>query len=392
MKKVVVTVGTSLFENYKDPDKNSHINSTVKSYINDCQDEPAGKYNTLSSEINMIKTNVFAWAKNNEDASAEINSLVKMQEELQDNLDAYLLCTDTILSVVAAELIQEWFQNSQGGYPIKIIYNNRDYISKLQVERRDDLMKEGLPSLLERIRSIALEKKPKGWEDVLFNITGGYKVIIPYLTFMATVNNCKTFYIFEGGDQELITVPPFPFKMDMDLFSKYEKQIEKLASGIQHYRDYEKELNEYRALEEKGLIYECEGEDSAELSVIGKIYYGKIQENYLEYYYPISIWDKVQLHTNIKWEICFKFSDKQQRESRTVKKSYGQTKEQHLVYENSDNKIMIFYFIAEGKIYIYEVFDEYEEFLKYLKKNPFNDENKKDIMEKAFYGYLGGKQ
>ena len=57
--------------------------------------------------------------------------------------------------------------------------------------------------------------------DILFNISGGYKATIPYLTMLAQINGADIYCIFEDTE-ELITIPPVPITIDMELFDEYK--------------------------------------------------------------------------------------------------------------------------------------------------------------------------
>lgn len=65
------------------------------------------------------------------------------------------------------------------------------------------------------------------YKNVLFNISGGYKVTIPYLTVMAQINSCDMYYIFEEHD-ELIKIPSVPIVIDDEIFSNHYNKFKEL--------------------------------------------------------------------------------------------------------------------------------------------------------------------
>jgi CRISPR/Cas system-associated protein Csm6 len=69
------------------------------------------------------------------------------------------------------------------------------------------------------------------FDNVVFNISVGFKVKIPYLTIMEQIYGCNIYYIFEETE-ELLRIPPIPISIDEKLFLKYTKEFSKLEIGI----------------------------------------------------------------------------------------------------------------------------------------------------------------
>ncbi|MGB9762395.1 MAG: hypothetical protein ACPLW7_00015, partial [Minisyncoccia bacterium] len=81
------------------------------------------------------------------------------------------------------------------------------------------------------------------WQNVIINITGGYKATIPYLTILGQVNKCPIYYIFEDTDAT-IKIPYVPIDINWRVFEENErffmdlerKNISELPAGI-NFRD-----------------------------------------------------------------------------------------------------------------------------------------------------------
>ena len=238
MKKIITTVGTSLFTNYISEDvnllmevetnKKSKASKEVKSAIKKLEKRSANEYKDeqLLPHIKKIKEEISKkwlkgfgkkdgeWEKTDEEqlnffASAEITSLKKIVgEKIMGNVEVIFICSDTILSVLAAEILEE-------NLPlfIKEIKNIKLItIEKLTVADINDF-KEGLLNLVDIIDDITKKRTKNEKSEILLNISGGYKVLIPYLTILSMILKIDIYYIFEDSD-ELIKVPALPIGFD----------------------------------------------------------------------------------------------------------------------------------------------------------------------------------
>lgn len=226
MKKMITMVGTSIFENYKEKMKNKDFENFCK----ELEERRSKDWDDERERIGIIRSEVIKWIKSQQwknnisEISAEIKSILKLKEELRDMLEIYLLCSDTILSKLAGEILEEILPQ------IKILdIANKDeikveVINGLQVWNRREFL-EGMVSLINKIHRIA----NYNWQDMIINITGGYKATIPYLTILGQVHKCPIYYIFEDTDA-LIKIPYLPIDFNTKVFEENERfflQLEK---------------------------------------------------------------------------------------------------------------------------------------------------------------------
>jgi hypothetical protein len=231
--KVITTVGTSIFSNYQKKETIEKLDNKYQS-INDVFDRldklSANDYNISrwKSPIRNIKEKIeIIWlpfaqeeatnASKFTNASAEIETLYKIAHEEQQHLDVYLLATDTILSVLACELIKEWFDKypsvKDTDFKIKCYFygdiNAPDttIVKGLQVKDADRFETEGFNNLLNIIEKYSEKGK------TILNISGGYKAVIPFLTLFAQLKEIPLKYAYEDSG-ELITVGNLPFSFD----------------------------------------------------------------------------------------------------------------------------------------------------------------------------------
>lgn len=232
-------VGTSLFENYL----KEKTNSIVRGYLEDIKYRPAKEYDDEIDRIKIIKQHVndlINNLKDKENISAEVKSLIKLKEKFKEEFEIYLLCSDTITSKLAGEILKEVLENFLLSKNDEVKFSEKSIIKDLQVYSANDFLRHGLSNLVERIEEIS----GGYWENVLINITGGYKVTIPYLTILAQINRVSLYYIYEETD-ELIHIPPSPLKINFGLFEKYSYILNRVEEGIENINELKREIPEY---------------------------------------------------------------------------------------------------------------------------------------------------
>ncbi len=338
MKKIITTVGTSLFTKYND-EKNETLNKDIK-------DESYSEYSAWEDEIQEIKEKLFPFAKI-DNACAELTSIMKLKEKYED-IEVYLIATDTIESILICEVLVEVLDN--------VKFNPKyDVIDKLQVENYKDF-KEGLSNLINRLYSISANY----YDDVILNITGGYKAVIPYLTIFGQVNSIPLYYVFENSDS-LISIPKIPLSIDEGLFDKYWKEFEKLTKD----EIVKKSSLNYDFLTNMESLLEIDNEFVA-LNPLGTILWRRYREKFFIFYAPNEILEEIEKQSDIKRILETKFWQ-ETRESKTERK------DGHLVYDDGKNVNRIFYFSDDDIIYVYKTFnsghDEYEKFINNTKVN-----------------------
>lgn len=354
MTKIITTVGTSLFTNLIEDNQNDQNYKRLK-------DKPHADWNSNTSYIKELKKKILS-KTNNETDSAELQSLAKIRTKIQENIEVYLIATDTILSRLACEVLQE---------KIPSILNNRvtvhfnpelDVISGLQVKNREKFQKEGLVNLLNRIEKIASGY----WQNLIFNITGGYKAVIPYLTILAQVHSVVSYYTFQDSNEdkfELLEIPNLPLSIQEELFNKYLEEFANLESE----NTISKDGFQFEFLQDANSCLETV-DNLVSLNPLGLFLWRKYKEKFFIFYSPDEVWDKIQNQSDIKRIIKEKFTEENSLQNKTEKKG------EHLVFDDGDNANRIFYFKDKEKIYIYKTFEkhhnQYEQFIQLALDKP----------------------
>ncbi|MEE4354840.1 MAG: hypothetical protein V2I97_00120 [Desulfococcaceae bacterium] len=218
--RIIAPVGLSLFSNYKHKGNDSGWNrnyDTVKD-----RNERACKYKS-ESRIATLKKGIEKFVKS-DNASAEISSILKIAEKFPENeFSVSLLPSDTVVSLLAAELIKDskWLENRCSRITKVTV---EPFIPGLQVDNEQEFIQKGMSNLIQTITNFINREQ----DNLLINITGGYKATIPYLTIMGQIYNIPLYYTFEetsAANSQLIRIPQAPVDFDFTLFDEYYDDI-----------------------------------------------------------------------------------------------------------------------------------------------------------------------
>lgn len=244
MKKIITTVGTSLFTNFMDERiKNKYgrdyASISIDSAYNAIESSKASAADIWNDEfkhyVRKIQENIedfwFDYKfTDNTAASAEIASLLKISRE--EKVQVHLIATDTLLSVLASELIVSWFERHKHLAPnvAEVIFkrvqkgferqSESDYVVKdLRVNSSEEYEK-GFMNL------ITLMEKSIIKNNTILNITGGYKAITPVLTLYGQLQEIPLVYLYEEKDtdenkQELVKLGNLPIQFDLSYIENY---------------------------------------------------------------------------------------------------------------------------------------------------------------------------
>jgi len=137
------------------------------------------------------------------------------------------------------------------------------------------------------------------WDNIIINITGGFKATIPFLTILAQLNGCPMYYIFEDTDA-LIKIPNIPFSKELIDWKELDKHFEilvKLEKGITKEKDYQKLKNSEFYQRYSFLIWE--EPPLAELNPIGKMILEKYKEKFFVFYGTEEVIERINQFTDI---------------------------------------------------------------------------------------------
>ena len=251
MKKIISIVGVSVFENFKK--KYNKNNSFIKYYdtLSD-KDYSFANWNLINQDedidipsirerlVEQVNKKSDYW--NNSNISAEISSTIKICEQEPDTeFQVHLIATDTVLSILAAKMICDWFKDEKNQkyhsikpenilfkQPQNIDFKQKDsnhIIKNLRISDKDEFS-EGFMNLIEVLDNLTKKKNLKTKDrkkvpiEYIFNITGGYKAIVPIVTLLAQIKEIPLKYIYNETDlskTDLIEVGSLPFNFDFEV-------------------------------------------------------------------------------------------------------------------------------------------------------------------------------
>lgn len=294
---IITTVGTSLLTNSLEH-KDCNISPDYKDL---CDEEKSknfnleDKYNSKEHEIdsikNFIKNYFFKNTSKNEDnkwvvdnsidinyeCCAEIKTLKAIIKDNQDcKYNLYFLTTYTLTSKLCAELIKEFIENNEE-YKDKIEVKEILTIEGLTVYDSYSFKEKGFKNLLDTLTNLDFMKNHIGLnldkqikQEIIFNISGGYKGLIPFLTIFSQVYDIEMNYIYEDSDS-LIKIPKLPINYDLSYAEVWYPLLVKEAkdeSGLFSYKDH----NQIEKLEVLNLIEVNKNNKTYKLTILGDLF------------------------------------------------------------------------------------------------------------------------
>lgn len=309
MRKIITTVGTSLFTNFQqDEVKNKYGRDYASiaigaalTYITNKKPKSGDIYNVAyKHHIQSIQESIEDYwfggeFPNNQKASAEIASIIEIaKEEPSAQFEVHLLATDTLLSVLAAEMISNWFHQHKPLAPnIKEVVFQRtqpdfqrqeqsNYVVKdLRTDNQNDY-ESGIMNLLDVLNKITTQ-------DTVLNITGGYKAIVPIVTVWAQIKKVTIKYLFNEtdleGDYKPLTLGNLPINFDYSLFEDNYVAFERIKPSksehnlpeIKSFKEYLSAPNVYKTLLISYLVKEKSGRVC--LSPLGNVLYQAYEDS-----------------------------------------------------------------------------------------------------------------
>lgn len=158
-------------------------------------------------------------------ASAELNGLLRLGGgRLPGTPDLHwLVCTDTWLGEAVARAIAGVLERHGAGVEVR----------RIPDLRTDDLAEFRLAmSELARLCAEELAGYRQGGWRVVFNLTGGFKIVQGYMQALGMLYADESVYVFESGNQ-LLRLPRLPVELDAEAaVARHETAFRRLAVGL----------------------------------------------------------------------------------------------------------------------------------------------------------------
>lgn len=235
------------------------------------------EWQQLDEEIEIAKQFAMDAVKKKSDAdfprvSAELNSLIKIGLSLDDQV--ILIATETIEGKLCAELVARVLHEKKlcANVVVKVIEG-------LQAQDGRRFQQIGLKNLIGYISQFE-------HGDVIFNPTGGFKSVVPYITLAGMLFNKPVKYIHEFSD-DVITLANIPIKFDEELIFSLEDKLRKIDADCYIGK------NEWRrGIEFSDSRYDClveEIDGKITMSGIGLLLWEKFKADF-----PVEITDEIR--------------------------------------------------------------------------------------------------
>lgn len=252
MDNLIITVGTSLIENYiahndkKDITKENILNYYETERIEDLRDLRFG---------------------------AEIVSVENLREKgIFSGECLYMINHDTVNGKLAGEVLEEFFIKK--GIVKEVI---RKSISKVDKRRPIEFKTEGLKNLVEEIGNIVDRVSNK--YNVAVCTVGGYTAEIFMVSLMAQILGIKSYFMFREFE-DVTEIQPLPIKLDYNYYLENKEFFNKIASPtliekekVEEYLNQEIELSYF--VEE----IKKDGKSYLTLSAIGYYYLKTVKDS-----------------------------------------------------------------------------------------------------------------
>lgn len=254
-KHLIVTVGISILEN-----GNFSYNSRIRRKLERCADQWQQETVQLEKLRKDVKKHL---DRSDRTVSAETESIIKIYQNIgQIDLQVYLLATDTIASYFCCEMIEYFFSTRTNKYSnIVFVPVNPEncVVEGLQVEDQELFIQKGVQNLVEKVSGIlVIKKKSKDIrlspENVILNISGGYKALIPIISLLGQLERISVQYLYKDNNQ-IIEIPELPIDFDWSLVEELvpflnDFYLEKKSEILNNFPRVMEEL------ERRKLIYE----------------------------------------------------------------------------------------------------------------------------------------
>ena len=165
--------------------------------------------------------------------SAETNGLTRSDCGSGDSV--VLLASDTDDGMAAAEAVCRIVEEKLGAKARAVRVNG------LQVRDLGAFRQEGVRNLL-RAAVLEADAARKAGERVVFNVTGGFKGVVPYLTLLGMFEGIDVIYVYETSDA-LFRLPALPIRFDHERIAAAMPALQVLATrGVMPAEEYRRLL------------------------------------------------------------------------------------------------------------------------------------------------------
>lgn len=267
MKKylIVSTVGTSLLTNQADQDQRRFLLENSNCTKTSCSKEFLEVVDSIAeiARKKLENSDVIGLKR----SCAELNGLYSVYEVngiSPKEVFHALIATDTYQGELTSKILSDEIGKSSAGIIVEIPKK----LNTLKKESFD----EGIKNLLKWCDQVLPDYKSNGYE-IIFNLTGSFKVLQGYLSSIGMFYADRITYIFDGEQPGLIEIPKLPINIDLSVLQYHITEFLLMKAGLNLSYDEVKDIR-------SSLIDTIESKYF--LSVWGELLWDKSKETLLK--------------------------------------------------------------------------------------------------------------
>lgn len=313
--------------------------------------------------------------------SAEIKSCFGiMKSEKCSYMKIHLIQSDTIIGALSAHFVDKAFEllKEKEGFEIETKIESVEGIQPWDGTK----FRKGIGVLVSTIMNIQKNMENFG-KEIVVNVTGGFKGLIPYLVLFSQLEKFRIAYIFEDSE-ELIWIPWIKV-LSKDYFSTDEREKIKKFVNLMKELSGNNTVSKFELLgrddfklfeKEYGYLLEMVGEYEEELVTLnpfGEHILKLIENSVFEVFITEKNLNQIRNDERLR-RVFVKFLEN--KENKT------EIKNDWPVYDDGNNPYRIIYFTEKSdlneKLYVYKVFNDHDDYERELDKQA-SKEVKKEL-------------
>jgi len=178
-------------------------------------------------------------------SSAEVKSLkmIFKRRETTKGDTIHLLCSGTPDGTLTGRILKDFLPN------VLDCVTKLHFIKGLQVNSGRNFVREGIKEFIGKVYSLLKNECQTSTYDVIFNHTGGFKSVVPYLTLIGMLEGISTYYIYEFSN-DLIHLMPIPISFEestvkeaLPVLAKMEEESGLSDKEIKSILNYDRDLS-----------------------------------------------------------------------------------------------------------------------------------------------------
>lgn len=272
------------FINGKEIDRKVFI-SSISEMLSVCNKETLDKYKIFLNE-NYINSN----NEIKKEFGKYINQLPTNMKVINKKVDLYFISTDSLTGILASEILYEFTKNKVITFNydnITITYDlNKEslktdsifLIENLNVNNSQLFKTYGVNNLFKKLDDILDNYKDKEVR-LLYSVTGGHKLIVPFVTIHSYLKVIDSYYIFNDKHAMLYKIPRVSLSLDEHLLINYRSMLKQFNNKRQHVIKNKSNTDKLEYLENEGLVVYDSTSNSYSLSYLGKMFKDHIRKS-----------------------------------------------------------------------------------------------------------------